>query len=109
MNNYITTDFLNLRSQPLTGEQNVLAVMPPDTVVEDLNSNSAPGWLNVKAVLGNTATQGFASEKYLVPTTLTLPALIPSPDIPPVHYPTGGRTVTRTNINLRAYPLNEPG
>ena len=109
MSNYITTDFLNLRSRPLTGEQNVLAVMPPDTVVEDLNANSAPGWLNVKTVLGNTETQGFVSEKYLASTTLPLPVLTPPANLPPVHYPTGGRTVNRMNINLRAYPLNEPG
>lgn len=109
MSNYITTDFLNLRSQPVTGKQNVLAVMPPDTVVENLEASTAPGWLNIKTVLGNMETQGFASEKYLSATTLTLPAITASPDIPPVHYPTGGRTVSRANSNLRAYPLNEPG
>jgi len=111
MNNFITTDFLNLRNQPAIAQGNVIAVMPPDTVVESLNGEEAPGWLKVKVMLGKTLTQGFASRKFLQSTSLELTEEQPAAAaaIPPVHYPPGDRKISRNQVNGRAYPLNEPG
>jgi len=112
MNNFITTDFLNLRNQPAIVKGNVIAVMPPDTVVEGLNGEEAPGWLKVKVMLGKTLAQGFASRKYLQSTALGFPDEAPAPvvnAIPAVHYPPGDRKISRKQVHGRAYPLNEPG
>jgi hypothetical protein len=108
MNNFITTDFLNLRNQPLIAKGNVIAVMPPDTVVESINGEMS-GWLKVKVMLGKTWTEGFASRKYLQATTLALPEEQPAAAIPLVHYPPGDRKVSRNQTGTWAYHLNEPG
>jgi len=110
MNNFVTTDFLNLRNQPLIAKGNVIAVMPPDTIVESLNGEEAPGWLKVKVMLGKTLAQGFASRKFLQSTTQELPEEQPAATIPLVHYPpSADRKVRRNHAGDWAYFLNEPG
>jgi hypothetical protein len=111
MSTYNTTDFLNLRSQPVVAKGNILAVMPPDTVVEKIDGEEVPGWFRIRTVLGKAVADGYASQKYLQPTTEELPPLVKTVagNIPAVHYPAGNRKVDRNSINLWVYPLNEPG
>jgi hypothetical protein len=109
MANFITTGFLNLRSQPAIANGNVLGVMPPDTVVEQINGVAVPGWLQVKALLGGTMTEGFASGKYLKATQDPPDVQENPPAIEAVHYPLNGKIVSRNSVGLWPYPLNEPG
>lgn len=109
--NFITTTWLNLRSQPAVNRNNVLVVMPPDTVVQQISANGT-SFMEVKTVLGKTVLEGFASAEFLVPTELKLPDATPVDPvkIPAVHLPLRvNRIIKRGSTEGRAYPLNEPG
>jgi hypothetical protein len=108
MTNFMTTASLNLRCQPKIADGNVLGVMPPDTVVEEINTIVQAGFRQVKTILSNTPVEGFASQKYLEPTGLSLPQIEPPLQVPMVHYPPGNRIISRNHAD-RVYPLNEPG
>ena len=109
MANYITTSSLNLRKQPQIIAGNVLCVMPPDTIVEEINASIQDDFKQIKTVLNNNFIEGFASQKYLQPTTSPLPSIEEtSLQIPPVHYPPGNRIINR-NGTSRVFPLNEQG
>lgn len=115
MNNFITTDWLNLRSTPeipaIKGS-NILGTLPPDTIVEQLADGSQGKWLHIKTLLGNNPKEGFASSLFLSATTKTLadetaeePAAIPE-----VHLSLApGKVIRRSEVNGRAYHLQEPG
>lgn len=112
MTTYITTGWLNLRSEPVINKNNVMGVMPPDTVVTITGEKNATGWVKVKAQLGKTRMEGFAAFSYLVPTKLPLPNENPVDPaiIPAVHLPLRtNKVIRRNNTEGRAYPLNEPG
>ena len=107
MNNYITTDWLNLRSEPLVKQGNVLGIMPPDTVIEEIENKN--GWLKLKWNTGKIFLEGFASQKYLLPTDKTPANIIEQvPSVPEAHLTTNKRII-RGSIEGRAYPLNELG
>lgn len=108
MSNYITTAALNLRKQPEITSGNVLSVLPPGTVVEELNATVQSGFREVKTILANVEVNGFASQKYLQPTALSLPPAEAPLQLPAVHLDPGTMSVKRSNL-ARAYPLNESG
>jgi len=114
MSNYLTTDWLNLRSSPeipANQENNVLGILSPDTVVEKLPDAVEGKWMHVKTYLGKILTEGFTSSLYLEETIRTLP--LPEEDqseIPTVHLPLKSNSLIRKNETKgRAYHLNEPG
>lgn len=109
MSHYITTGFLNVRKEPIKKDGNILAVIPPDTVVLKLDEPQEKlPWFNVKVILGNTAVTGYASSAYLVATQLQLPQITAIQGIKPVHLPDNGKQVTR-NDTARVARLNETG
>ena len=108
MSNYITTSSLNLRKQPKIVDGNVLCVMPPDTIVEEIDTSVQENFRQIKAVLNNISIEGYASQKYLQPTTLLLPSVETPLKVSEVHYPPGNRIINR-NGTARVYPLNEQG
>jgi hypothetical protein len=109
MANYITTSSLNLRKQPKIVEGNVLCVMPPDTIVEEVNSTVQDNFKQIRTVLNNNVIKGYASQKYLQPTTSQLPSIEEtSLEVSAVHYPAGNRIITRNGTG-RVFPLNEQG
>jgi hypothetical protein len=107
MSNYITTAALNLRSQPQKVTGNVLGVMPIDTVVEEVNPNLESGFRLVKTILSNNPVQGYASQKFLQPTTLQLSSGIQPLPIPMANLSPGNKIVG-LNDTTRIYPLNIP-
>ncbi|HEX5152961.1 MAG TPA: hypothetical protein VFW07_16035 [Parafilimonas sp.] len=114
MSNFITTDWLNLRSGPVIPEikeSNVLGTMPPGMVVEKMPEGSEGKWLHIKTFLGKNPTQGFASSLFLETTEKVLPAeeVAPATPVPEVHLNTSGKTIRKSEIHGRAYHLNEPG
>ena len=108
MSNYITTSSLNLRKQPKIVDGNVLCVMPPDTIVEEIDTTVQENFKQIKAVLNNIAIEGYASQKYLQPTTKVLPTIENPLEVPAVHYPPGNRIINRNGTG-RVFPLNEQG
>jgi hypothetical protein len=108
MSKFITTASLNLRRQPQIIKGNVLGVMPPDTVVEEINPDVQAGFRQIKTRLANILVEGFASQKYLELTDLPLSEIEEHLPIPAVHYPPRNRVINRNGI-ARVYPLNEPG
>jgi len=114
-NNYITTDWLNLRSDPsipADKNSNVLGVLPPETVVEKLSNQNPSHWFHVRTYLGKKEVRGFTSTNYLKETQNVLPAVESNKKgaIPEAHLIPGAGKVTRRNeINGRAFPINEPG
>lgn len=114
MSNYITTDWLNLRSEPVIPDDrgsNVLGILPPETVVEPLPAGSLGKWIHVRTLLGNNLVTGFASQLYLEATG----KLLQQPDaplpqrIPLVHLPVkAGKIIRRSEVNGRAFHLQEP-
>lgn len=108
MSNFITTASLNLRMKPQIASGNVLSVMPPDTVVEEINVTVEANFRHIKTILSNELVKGFASQKYLQPTALALPEVEPSLQVPAVHYPLGDRIISRNGTG-RVFPLNENG
>lgn len=111
MSNFITTDWLNLRSEPYISKGNVIAIMPPETIVEQIDSTQLNGWVKIKTILGGSALKGYAAEKYLELTDLILSVDVESKDnIPPVHLNIRkNQLIKRDSTNGRAFPLNEPG
>ncbi len=113
--NFITTDWLNLRTGPVIPQDkgsNVIGVLPPQTIVEKLPDGSEGKWVHVKTLLGQNPADGFASSLFLEQTDKTLPGqdAPPAAVIPAVHLILSpGKTVRRSEINGRAYHLNEPG
>jgi len=108
MSNYITTATLNLRKEPLKIKGNVLCILPPDTVVQEITTDVQDGFRQVKTILSSITVEGFASQKYLEPTNLTLPDREQPLQVPLVHYPSGNRIITRNGTG-RVFPLNESG
>ena len=109
MANYITTSSLNLRKQPKIVDGNVLCVLPPDTIVEEINVTVQDNFKQIKTVLNNNLIEGFASLKYLQPTTSQLPSIEEtSLEVIAVHYPPGNKIITRSST-ARVFPLNEQG
>lgn len=115
MSNFLTTDWLNLRSTPeipaLKGS-NIISTMPPDTVVEELPQGSHDKWKHIKTLLGSNPTEGFASSLFLSPTNKTLTDDTPEtpPVIPEVHLNLApGKIIRRNEVSGRAFHLQEPG
>src|SRR6187431_1708846 len=108
MSNFITTSSLNLRKQPKIVDGNVLCVMPPDTIVEEVNTAVQEDFRQIKTVLNNIIVEGFPSQKHLQPTTRLLPAIEKPMELPAVHYPPGNRIIYRDGTG-RVFPLNEQG
>jgi hypothetical protein len=108
MSNYITLDWLNLRSEPLVKAGNIISIMPPDTVVEKLENDSVSDWFKVKVIISRTEMLGFAAAQYLRETddSFQEPEETLS-SIPEAHLITS-RVIMRGSIQGRAYPLNEP-
>ena len=115
MSNFMTTDWLNLRSGPVIPDDkksNVIGVLPPDTVVEKLPDLNVNNWFHVRAFLGRKEALGFTSTKFLKETDKKLPAADPVPEIkiPQAHLVAGAaKVIRRSETNGRAFPLNEPG
>jgi hypothetical protein len=115
MSNYITTDWLNLRrdpSIPADKNSNVIGVLPPESVVEQLPDLNTNHWFHVRTFLGNKEAKGFTSTNFLKETQNVLPVIEPAQTgiIPEAHLiPGTGKIIRRNEINGRAFPLNEPG
>ncbi len=114
MSNYVTTDWLNLRSEPVIPPDrgsNVIGILPPETVVEQLPDGSSGKWVHVRTLLGNNPVTGFASMLYLEASgkQLLSPAKPLQQKIPPVHLPVkSGKIIRRSETNGRAFHLQEP-
>jgi hypothetical protein len=115
MSNYITTDWLNLRKEPVIPQikkSNVIGILPPETVVEELSGQTSNNWLHVKTFLVSKPAEGYVSTSFLKPTDRTLlkSEISAQSVIPPVHLPIkNGKVIRRSETNTRAYHLNEPG
>jgi hypothetical protein len=109
MANYVvTSDGLNLRSQPRVAQGNVLAVLPHATLVEVLDK-SGSSWWRVKAALRGATFEGYVASKHLKSAGAFHPDLAtPVGRVPPaVHFGENNPAVTRV-APAGPRPLGEP-
>lgn len=101
---------LNLRSQPVVGSGNRLAVIPEGTPVARLQGDTGDTWWQVQVSLNGRLFDGFVASAHLQPLTSdaatrrTSPAAAP---LPPAHLHQGRPDITRARDGGRAFPLGE--
>lgn len=91
----VTATSLNLRSQPVVAEGNIIASLPKGQLVRRTATPPSDKWWEVSTDLNGKALRGYASSAYLAPS-------LPAP-----HLKTSSPS-RRDLDNTRAFPLNEP-
>jgi hypothetical protein len=106
MPHFRTTDFLNLRRSPLIGD-NVLAVLPPETSVEQ-SDQETNGWMKVNVLLKGQPVSGFVAVRYLQADDGNGSSDVDVPvKFPEVHMRPKNRIISHNDSDGRAFPLNE--
>lgn len=116
---------LNLRSSPKVTPATWIATLAEGAAVQRLGEGGSPGWVQVRAMVGDALREGVVAERFLAPIEsqpeplIVTEALAPvppgeesalaHPEVEPAHLRRDRADITRQRDGGWAFPLGESG